>query len=101
VKTVGLRQFEAPSSGAPVTMMELFFDLVFVFVVTQIAGLSGRADNWFAYAKVGMVLLLTWWIYDGFVWLSNNVAPTTTVSRIPMLVAMVCFLAMAASVPDP
>jgi len=101
VKTVGLRQFEAPSSGAPVTMLELFFDLVFVFVVTQIAGLSGRADNWFAYAEVGMVLLLTWWIYDGFVWLSNNVAPTTTVSRIPMLVAMVCFLAMAASVPDP
>ncbi len=81
-------------------MLELFFDLVFVFVVTQIAGLLGRADNWLAYVEVSMVLLLTWWIYDGFVWLSNNVAPTTTVSRIPMLIAMVCFLAMAASVPD-
>jgi low temperature requirement protein LtrA len=100
VKKIGMRPFDAPPSNAPVTMLELFFDLVFVFVVTQIAGLLGQADDWFAYAEVGMVLLLTWWIYDGFVWLSNNVAPTTTVSRIPMLVAMVCFLAMAASVPD-
>ncbi len=100
MKKVGLRQYEAPSANAPVTMLELFFDLVFVFVVTQIAGLLGRADSWFAYTEVGMVLLLTWWIYDGFVWLSNNVAPTTTATRIPMLIAMVCFLAMAASVSD-
>jgi low temperature requirement protein LtrA len=46
------------------------------------------------------VLLVIWWIYDGFVWLSNNVAPTTTATRVPMLVAMSCFLAMASSVPD-
>jgi low temperature requirement protein LtrA len=47
-----------------------------------------------------MVLLVTWWIYDGFVWLSNNVTPTTTATRVPMLIAMSCFLAMASSVSN-
>ncbi len=80
------------------TMLELFFDLVFVFVVTQLAGLVGASSSWVGYAHAGMVLLVTWWIYDGFVWLSNNVTPTTTATRVPMLIAMICFLAMASSV---
>ena len=80
------------------TMLELFFDLVFVFVVTQLAGLVGASSSWVGYAHAGMVLAVTWWIYDGFVWLSNNVTPTTTATRVPMLIAMTCFLAMASSV---
>jgi low temperature requirement protein LtrA len=88
----------APEADAPVTMLELFFDLVFVFVVTQLAGLVGASSNWVGYAHAALVLLVTWWIYDGFVWLSNNVTPTTTATRVPMLIAMTCFLAMAASV---
>ncbi len=81
-------------------MLELFFDLVFVFVVTQLSALAGGSNHWLGYGQAAMVLLLTWWIYDGFVWLSNNVAPTTTATRIPMIVAMTCFLAMAAETPD-
>lgn len=88
----------APEADAPVTMLELFFDLVFVFVVTQLAGLVGASSNWVGYAHAALVLLVTWWIYDGFVWLSNNVTPTTTATRVPMLIAMTCFLAMASSV---
>jgi low temperature requirement protein LtrA len=97
VKFLG-RRVDAPQADAPVTMLELFFDLVFVFVVTQLAGLVGTSSSWTGYAQAGMVLLVTWWIYDGFVWLSNNVTPTTTANRVPMLIAMTCFLAMAASV---
>jgi len=92
------RRVDAPLADAPVTMLELFFDLVFVFVVTQLAGLVGASSSWVGYAHAGMVLLVTWWIYDGFVWLSNNVTPTTTATRVPMLIAMTCFLAMASSV---
>ncbi len=93
-----LRRVDAPPSDSPVTMLELFFDLVFVFVITQLSALAADADHGLGYGQAAMVLLVTWWIYDGFVWLSNNVAPTTTATRIPMIVAMTCFLAMAASV---
>jgi low temperature requirement protein LtrA len=92
------RRVTAPEADAPVTMLELFFDLVFVFVVTQLAGLVGASSSWVGYAHAALVLLVTWWIYDGFVWLSNNVTPTTTATRVPMLIAMTCFLAMASSV---
>ncbi len=81
-------------------MLELFFDLVFVFVVTQLAGLVGASAGWLGYTHAALVLIVTWWIYDGFVWLSNNVTPTTTATRLPMLVAMTCFLAMASTTPD-
>ena len=94
------RRIDAPSSDSPVTMLELFFDLVFVFVITQLSALAGGPNHWLGYGQAAMVLLPTWWIYDGFVWLSNNVAPTSTATRIPMIVAMTCFLAMAADTPD-
>ena len=82
----------------PVTMLELFFDLVFVFVITQITTLITASDGWTGYGHAALVLLVTWWMYDGFAWLANNVLPTAT--RLPMLLAMTCFLAMAAVVPD-
>jgi len=81
-------------------MLELFFDLVFVFVVTQVTTLINAASGWAGYGRAALVLSLTWYIYDGFAWLANNVAPTTLSTRLPMLVAMACFLAMAVVVPE-
>jgi low temperature requirement protein LtrA len=40
-----------------------------------------------------------WWLYDGFAWLSNNVGPTTTSTRVPMLAGMAGFLVIAIAVP--
>lgn len=83
-----------------VTMLELFFDLVFVFLITQITDLITASHHWTSYARGGLVLVLTWWMYDGYAWLANNVAPVTVGRRLPMLVAMVGFLVMAVAVPD-
>jgi low temperature requirement protein LtrA len=93
------RKVQAPG-GSPVTMLELFFDLVFVFVITQITTLVTDSNGVEGYGQAALVLLVTWWMYDGFAWLANNVPPTTTATRLPMLVAMTCFLAMAAVVPS-
>lgn len=81
-------------------MLELFFDLVFVFLITQVTQLISTASGWFGYGRAAAVLLLTWYIYNGFSWLTNNVAPTTLNTRLPMFAAMTCFLAMAVVVPD-
>ncbi len=94
------RKVEAPDSAARVTMLELFFDLVFVFLVTQLTGLITESHGWVGYGHAALVLAVTWWMYDGFAWLANNVAPTTTATRLPMLLAMACFLAMAVVVPE-
>ena len=94
------RPVEAPHESSPVTMLELFFDLVFVFVITQVTTLISAASGWAGYGRAALVLLLTWYIYNGFAWLTNNVVPTTLGTRLPMFAAMACFLAMAVVVPD-
>jgi len=88
-----------PDAEAPVTMLELFFDLVFVFTVTQVTSLLGDATTARGYAEGAALLYVIWWMYDGYAFLSNNVGPTTTSTRIPMLAAMAGFLVMAITVP--
>lgn len=101
MKFAGLtnRSVDAPRDDSPVTMLELFFDLVFVFVITQVTQLISDASGLLGYGRAAAVLLLTWYIYNGFAWLTNNVAPTTLSTRLPMFAAMTCFLAMAVVVP--
>jgi low temperature requirement protein LtrA len=94
------RAVDAPPDDLPVTMLELFFDLVFVFVITQVTTLINPASGWSGYGRAALVLSLTWYIYAGFGWLTNNVAPTTLSIRLPMFAAMACFLAMAVVVPE-
>ncbi len=81
-------------------MLELFFDLVFVFLITQLTSLLTSSHDVLGYGRAALALVVTWWMYDGFAWLANNVAPVTTATRLPMLLAMICFLAMASAVPD-
>jgi low temperature requirement protein LtrA len=90
----------APGDDEPVTSLELFFDLVFVFTITQLTDLVLSSDGLQGYGEAGLVLVITWWMYDGYAWLTNNVGPTTTSTRIPLLVAMAGFLVMAITTPD-
>ena len=90
-----LRAVAAPGASDGVTTLELFFDLVFVYTVTQVT-LLVRDDR--LLTALG-VLIVTWWMYDGYCWLSNNIGPTTLSTRLPMLVAMAGFLVMAVATP--
>ncbi|CAN5451994.1 hypothetical protein BH10ACT10_BH10ACT10_10820 [soil metagenome] len=90
----------APDAHAPVTTLELFFYLVFVFVVTQLTDLVLESHGAAGYLEAFVMLWVIWWMYDGFAWLSNNVGPTTTSTRVPMLLGMAGFLVIAISVPD-
>ena len=81
-------------------MLELFFDLVFVFTITQLTGVVRASHGATGYLHAGAVLMITWWMYDGYAWLSNNVGPNTWSTRIPMLVGMTGMLVMAIATPD-
>ncbi|MDQ2748182.1 MAG: low temperature requirement protein A [Actinomycetota bacterium] len=90
----------SPSVGEGVTMLELFFDLVFVFTITQLTAVVRESHGAVGYLHAGAILAITWWMYDGYAWLSNNVGPNSVSTRIPMLVGMTGFLVMAIATPD-
>ena len=82
-----------------VTFVELFFDLVFVFCVTQVAGLvHGHLDVQSAVSTV-LVFWLVWWAWTQFTW-ALNAANTDhpRVQVITLLATAVAFL-LAVGIP--
>jgi low temperature requirement protein LtrA len=82
-----------------VSTLELFFDLVFVFTLTQLTGLLAADPSWVGLVKVVLLLSVIWWIYDGYVWLTNAVALDVLGHRILLLGGMAGFLVMALAIP--
>jgi low temperature requirement protein LtrA len=80
-----------------VSSLELFFDLVFVFTLTQLTGLLADDPTWTGLAKVVVLLSLIWWIYDGYVWLTN--ALDVVGHALLLLGGMAGFLVMALAIP--
>ena len=52
--------------------IELFFDLVFVFTITQITHLVEHAHGAVDLLHALAVLMLVWWMYGGYIWLTNH-----------------------------
>jgi low temperature requirement protein LtrA len=88
------------SESGGVTTLELFFDLVFVFTVTQLTGVVRHGHGPGDLARAGLTLLILWWMYDGFAWLTNNVSVATTGRRLFVLLGMAALLVIAIAVPE-
>lgn len=89
----------AGGKAGRVTTVEVFFDVVFVFTLTQ---LSHVLEGSLSLASAGRVLLLfgiLWWMFDGYVWLANHVPPRQAVQKILLFVAMAGFLVAAVGIP--
>jgi low temperature requirement protein LtrA len=87
------------AQSGPVTAVEVFFDVVFVFTLTQLTRIL-EAD--LSLAGVGRVLLLfgiLWFMFDGYVWLHNHVPPRHTAQKLLLFVGMAGFLIAAIGVP--
>lgn len=82
-----------------VPSIELFFDLVFVFVITQVTLLVEEAHTMGDILLVLLVLVPVWWMYAAFSWLTNN-AGESTFLRLVLIGAMAGFLVMAIAIPD-
>lgn len=85
--------------AARVSTIELFFDLVFVFTLTQVVHLVEHAQGALDFLRAILVLTLVWWIFAGYAWLTNSTG-TARRMRPVLLAAMVGFLVMAISIPE-
>jgi low temperature requirement protein LtrA len=82
-----------------VTTLELFFDLVFAFTLTQLTALLSGDLALTGLVQVLMIFGLLWWMYGGYAWLTNARPPVHTAERLLMLVAMAGFLTAGLAIP--
>jgi len=91
----------ATESGVrkPAIPLELFFDLVFVFAITQIVSVVVHDLTWSGFFHGALILALLWWGWGQFTWTANSIDLTPRVVRAGFLAAMVVIFVMAHAVP--
>src|SRR5919205_1153040 len=82
-----------------VTYLELFFDLVFVFAITQVTGLMAHEGSWAGIGQGLLVLAALWWAWAGYAWLTNRVNPEEGAVRLAFFAAMAALLIASLAVP--
>jgi low temperature requirement protein LtrA len=86
--------------AARVSTLELFFDLVFVFTITQLTLVLANNITVVVALRVMLMLAIILWMYGGYAWLTNAISPNTRFRRTWYLVGMGGFLAISLSIPD-
>ena len=86
--------------GRRVRPLELFFDLVFVFAITQVTGLMSADPTWEGLGRGLLVLAAIWWAWGSYSWLTNTIDPDAPVGRLAVLAAMTAMLIVALAVPE-
>ncbi|MDQ3910945.1 MAG: low temperature requirement protein A, partial [Actinomycetota bacterium] len=105
---MGVADPEPPRGGARdfeerrVTPLELFFDLVFVFAITQVTAFLSDNPTWGGLVQGLALLAALWWAWVGYSWLTNNAvrAEEATPARQVVLAAMAAMLVASLAVPD-
>jgi low temperature requirement protein LtrA len=88
-----------PQREQRVTPLELFFDLVFVYAITQVTLLMSEDPTWSGVMRGLLVLAALWWAWSGYAWLTNTLEPEEAVVRVGMFSAMAAMLVVALAVP--
>ncbi|MCW2984070.1 MAG: low temperature requirement protein [Conexibacter sp.] len=90
---------EAPAGAQRVSTLELFFDLVFVFVVTQLSAVLAHDLSWTGLGHVALMLGFIWFMYGGYAWLTNAIDVNDPTSRALLLAGMCGYFVIALAVP--
>src|ERR671910_3788601 len=78
-----------------VVPLELFFDLVFVFALTQVTLLMSHSPTWEGLGEGLLVLAALWWAWGAYAWLTNYIAADQDRERVLMVAVMGAFLIAA------
>lgn len=83
-----------------VTFVELFFDLIFVFAITQLSHLLLHHFSLHGAAETLMLLLAVWWVWIFTSWVTNWLDPEALPVRVFLLVLMLAGLLLSSSIPQ-
>src|SRR5919204_4602296 len=84
---------------AKVSPLELFFDLVFVFAITQVTGFIAHDPTWTGLFEGLAILAALWFGWESYVWLANRAASDEGAMRVVLLAAMGALLIASLAVP--
>ncbi|MGN9806853.1 low temperature requirement protein A [Micromonospora sp. L32] len=82
------------------TPVEVFFDVVFVLTITQLAHLLEDHLDWTGLGSTVLILGLLWYLYSGYAWLTNHVPPRRPARKLLLFGGMAGFLLTAVAIPD-
>jgi low temperature requirement protein LtrA len=81
------------------TWFELFFDLVYVFAVTQISTYLLAHYTWRGAFEALVLLLVVWWAWIYTTWMANWFDPDAVPVRLVLVGVMLLSLLMSVSIP--
>jgi low temperature requirement protein LtrA len=82
------------------TTLELFFDLVFVFALTQVTALMADDVTGKGLLRGLLLISVVWWCWVGYSWLTNVVKADEGATRVTLLVGMAAMFLLALSIPE-
>lgn len=82
-----------------VTTLELFFDLVFVFTLTQLTVLLAGDLSFATAGRVALIFLVLFWMYGAYAYLTNQVPPDRPARRLGLMLGMGGFMVCALAIP--
>ena len=82
-----------------VTHLELFFDLVFVFAITQVTAFLADDLTWEGLLRGLFILAALWWAWAAYAWLTNTLDPEEGAVRLAMFASMGAMLVVALATP--
>lgn len=95
-----LYRANAPHQHSRVTYAELFFDLVFVFAVTQISHALLAHFTPLGVLQTALLFLAVWWVWVFTSWITNWLNPELTPVRILLFALMLGGLVLSTSIPQ-
>jgi len=82
------------------TTLELFYDLVFVFAITQVSHFLLDHLTWEGAGQAALVLLVVWWSWNYTTWVTNELDPEAIAVRLLLIALMLCSFLMAIAIPE-
>jgi low temperature requirement protein LtrA len=90
----------AVERGQRVTPLELFFDLVVVFAITQVTGLLSDDPTWGGLLRGLLLLGALWWAWAAYAWLTNTLNPEEGAVRLAVFCAIGAMLIVSLAAPN-
>src|SRR5262249_46314594 len=95
-----LRQRPPEGEHSKVSFVELFFDLVFVFAVTQLSHSLLERFTLEGLIETVLLLMAVWWVWIYTTWVTNWLDPDKTPVRLMLFALMLAGLLLSTSIPQ-